>query len=80
MAGRIIELTRVNAYDEGAEEAWDCARRIVCNHTGLTILELNDIFGTSCTAEIFKTFTAEEAIRRIKAFDKAQENNTPVTY
>jgi hypothetical protein len=75
MSAKLLKL-----YDTGAKEAWDCARRIVCNNAGLSIYDLEEIFGTSCTAEIFMTFTAEEAIRRIKAFDKAQENNTPITY
>ena len=65
----------VDTYDAGLNEAWEYARKIACevHHGGLFAGDLEEIFGTRFTTDIFRDNTASEAIAKIKEKQKQDD-------
>lgn len=60
------------AYQRGLNDAWECARKIVCDDTcgGMSMKELVEIFNKSSDAYILRDFTAQQAIEMLKAHEQ----------
>lgn len=60
------------SYEDGMNYAWEMAKRIVTieGRGGLSMGELNRIFGTTLLSEIFTKFTSSEAAEKIKEWDE----------
>lgn len=71
-----MQIKTLKAYEEGINDAWECAKRIVLNPNdegGLTILDLFDIFGTMYPSCILSKHSALEAMGKIKAWEMDKE-------
>ena len=68
-----------SAYQKGLEDAWEAARRIVAcpEQGGLDMSEIKEVFGFNVpdVGDLFATITAEEAIAKLKAYDKQNSIN-----
>ena len=64
-------------YQRGLNDAWECARKIVCDDScgGMSMKELVEIFNKSSDAYILRDFTAQQAIEMLKAHEKKQADN-----
>lgn len=64
-----------NANKQGLEDAWEYAKKIVLNPDdgGLGLSELNEIFGFYTIQSIFKNYTVQQAIEKLKAYEKEQK-------
>jgi hypothetical protein len=60
------------AYDNGLNDAWECAKEIV-KSDGLDYDELEKIFGSRSMDYIFIKFSVSEAIAKIKEYRDRQE-------
>lgn len=58
----------MKTYEDGLNEAWEVARKIVCND-GYNFLELEDIFERRSISDILKTNTIAEAIDKIEKYE-----------
>lgn len=67
-------------YQNGLDEAWEAAKKIFGDELdgGLPVDELRSVFGFNdipfCTADIFKTNTASEALAKLKAYEQQKAN------
>ena len=63
------------AYQRGLNDAWDAARKISMSkiNGGLSWEVMNDIFDTASSSKIYKTFTASEAIEKIRQYEQEKE-------
>lgn len=71
-AGRkfsIGELVKNVEYQRGLNDAWEAARKIVCDEK-LSLNTLKFIFNRSCFDEIFENFSAIEVIEKLKAYEE----------
>ncbi len=57
-------------YEDGSNETWEVARKIVGVDDGYTSGQLSDIFGSCSLSYIFDYFTASEVIKKIKEYEK----------
>lgn len=66
-----VDYIADEAYQKGLDDAWECARKIVCfsEDGGISVDNLFDIFSTSIYSEIFRDFSVSEAMERIKAYE-----------
>ena len=75
--GRNVTETQSHddAYHLGLNDAWECARKIVCDDTcgGMSMKELVEIFNKSSDAYILRDFTAQQAIEKLKAYEEAEQ-------
>ena len=77
-----IENVKKKAYEQGIAKMWKCVRFIYApvSEGGLTPKQLLRIFGSRSIAYIISMFSADEIIKRIEAYEKAQnvvkENHT----
>ena len=66
-----------DGFYKGLEEAWECAKKIVCSPDdgGMSLCEMDKAFGFNVihTYEVFKTYTANEAIEKIRAYEDEQK-------
>lgn len=65
-------------YQCGLNEAWECAKRIALVKTDedcpyFTVSELKKIFGYSTYQSVFNTYSASEAIEKVKAYEEHQK-------
>ena len=66
-------------YQQGLDDAWEAAKKIFGYEFdgGLPVDELRNAFGFEsgpfCTADIFRTNTASEAIAKLKAYEEQQK-------
>jgi hypothetical protein len=60
------------AYDNGLNDAWECAKKIVTDK-GLNYEELREIFGYTSMDTIFGNFSASEAIAKVNEYENRQE-------
>jgi hypothetical protein len=60
------------AYDNGLNDAWECAKKIVTD-TGLNYEELGEIFGYTSMDTIFGNFSASEAVTKVKEYEDEQK-------
>lgn len=60
------------AYNKGLEDAWELAKKIVLpDHLGgYTVDELKDIFGKNTFASLMNTFSPQEALAKVKAYEE----------
>ena len=58
----------MKTYENGLNEAWEAARKLLCD-SGYNYVKLEDIFGSHSLDGIFSTYTASEAIDRIKKYE-----------
>lgn len=72
-------------YQQGLDDAWECARRIAlvkidkdCPY--FTVTELKKIFGCSTVQSVFDTYSASEAIEKLKAHEEQQEQNRRIMF
>lgn len=63
------------AYDKGLADAWDAARKIICEvkYGGFTREEIQEIFGETYASDIMVKFTASEAIAKIREYEGKQK-------
>ena len=59
------------AYQEGLDDAWDCARKIVQTSRGYSHDEINEIYGTRLRAF---DLTPSEAIAKMQEYEEEQQN------
>lgn len=62
------EDVRNKTYEDGLNEAWEAAKKIVCTD-GYRWRELGEIFGTHTMHSIFNSYTASEVIDKIKNYE-----------
>ena len=63
---------------QAVDEAWECAKRIALTKTDkdcpyFTVTELEKIFGCSTLQSVFYTYSASEAIEKVKAYEEQQK-------
>lgn len=66
------EFQNTNKYECGLNEAWEAAKKIVCTE-GYKWTELENMFNSRTLSQIFNTYTASEAIEKIKEYEEEQE-------
>lgn len=61
-----------DAYNKGLDDAWELAKKIVLpDHLGgYTVDELKDIFGKNTFASLMNTFSPQEALAKVKAYEE----------
>ena len=66
-------------YQQGLTDAWEAARKISLAKIdgGFSWESMNNMFGTDSPSKIYKTFTASEAIEKIRQYE--QDKELPVT-
>lgn len=64
-----------DAYNRGLNDAWNLAKKIKLggNKDSLSALNLKTIFGTVSINSIFNTYTPQEALAKIEAYEKEQK-------
>ena len=63
-----------NAYQRGLDDAWEAARKIVCNEK-LDWNTLLHLFNRGNFTGIFGDFSAAEVIEKLKAYEEKQKAN-----
>lgn len=66
------EFQNTNKYECGLNEAWEAAKKIVCTE-GYKWTELENMFNSRTLSKIFNTYTASEAIEKIKEYEEEQK-------
>lgn len=63
------------SYNQGLNDAWNLAKKIVLpEHLGgYTADELEDIFGKNTFASLMNTFSPQEALAKVKAYEEHNE-------
>lgn len=69
-----LEMVRMKALNEGRNEVWELAKKIVLNqqYGGLSIGELKKIFGFGSPTEILMRYTLQETLEKLEAYEKEQ--------
>lgn len=59
-------------YEDGLNEAWELARKIVClpKDGGKNVEWLEDTFGTARTDYVLRNYSASEAINAVETYEK----------
>ena len=59
-------------YEKGLDDAWEVARKISLAKIdgGFSWESMNNMFGTDSPSKIYKTFTASEAIEKIRQYEQ----------
>ena len=75
LCGEQHEVEYNQAFDQGAEAAWELARKIVSDiyHGGYNSDELKEIFGYSLYQNIWEDNTYPEAAAKVAQWEKAKE-------
>ena len=62
-------------YEKGLADAWEAARKISLAKIdgGFSWESMNNMFGTDSPSKIYKTFTASEAIEKIRQYEQEQD-------
>lgn len=62
-------------YEDGLREAWEMARKIICNtnHGGFRVSELNEIFGSTEFDDVMGNYTPQEAAAKIAEWEDMKE-------
>lgn len=63
------------AFNQGAEAAWELARKITCQpiNGGFNRSEFEEIFGYSYISDIFEKYTYPEAAAKVETWEKAKD-------
>lgn len=74
------DLLVKSVYAEGANDAWDAARKIVGNPTdgGISCEDLRDVFGTVSYTKALFGHTAYEAIEKIHEWEKKKKEDEKI--
>ena len=66
-----------DGVNDGQHEAWKAARKIVLSpdEEGISALDLIAIFGKGSAYNVFKNYTASEAIAKLKAYEEKQKTD-----
>lgn len=72
------------AYQKGLDDAWECAKRIALTKTDVncpyfTVAELEKIFGYSSLQSVFDTYSALEAVEKVKVHEQQKANEIKVS-
>ena len=62
------------AYLRGLEEAWEAARKIMCDD-GIDMNTLCTIFRRGCSDSIIRDYSASEAIAKLKAYEDGKHSD-----
>lgn len=75
ISGGTLDEKIKEAYENGANDAWECTRKIACTPEkgGYTWSVLEQIFNTRSLSNIINTYTASEAISKIKEYEEEQK-------
>lgn len=62
-------------YQKGLDAAWEAARKVAFNSDdgGLDIEELDEIFGCYSLQGVFKAYSAQQTIEKLKAYEEKQK-------
>lgn len=66
------EFQNTNKYEDGLNDAWEAAKKIVCTD-GYNWTELENMFNSRTLSKIFNTCTASEAIEKVKEYEEEQK-------
>ena len=66
------EVEYNQAFNQGAEAAWELARKIVIQN-GYSAYDLYEIFGCSDLQHVLENYTYPEAAAKVEAWEKAKE-------
>ena len=63
------------AFNQGAEAAWELARKITCQpiNGGFNRSEFEEIFNEGYISDVFEKYTYSEAAAKVEAWEKAKE-------
>ena len=69
------EVEYNQAFNQGAETAWELAKKITCQpiNGGFKRSEFEEIFGYDYISDIFKKYTYTEAAAKVAEWEKAKE-------
>ena len=77
-----IENQESTSYEQGAENAWELARKICSSpsYDGFTLSQLNSIFNNTTRVDIITSRTYQDAVTELKAYEqkKKEEAEKPV--
>jgi len=62
------QLVTSEAEEKGRNESWELAYRLVFNQGNI-----RDVFDTESLGRIFETYSASEAIERLKAYEEKKQ-------
>jgi len=68
-----VEDTKEKAYEQGLNDAWMCARKLM---RGLNFDERNEIFKCTDQATLICLYSASEVIAKIKAWEEEQTKDS----
>ena len=65
------------AYQRGLDDAWEAARKIVLSpdEGGTSLLTIFAIFGVGSMQRVFRSYSASEAIAKLKAYEEKQADD-----
>lgn len=65
----------VSSYNQGLQDAWELAKKIAMEKSngGFDVYEIVGIFGFNDMDAIFMSYTPQEALAKLKAYEEAQE-------
>jgi len=61
--------------EDGRTETWEAARKIALNpnENGLSVEELDRIFGCATLQQVFRRYSAQQTIEKLKAYEEKQK-------
>lgn len=70
-----LEQREKEAYRKGLDDAWEAAGKVVFSRDegGTSISDLDEIFGYCTIQQVFRRYTASEAIAKLKAYEEKQK-------
>ena len=65
-------------YERGTKDAWELARKIVCDEsdTGVSLSDLIECFGMAYLEDIFDTHTYKQAAEKFRVFNDMRKKQT----
>ena len=65
----------VKTYEQGLADAWELAGKLVFSEKngGFNVRRIEEIFGTQRYPDVFRWFTAEEALAKIEDYERTKE-------
>ena len=65
------------AYQCGLDDTWEAARKVVlcAEEGGLSIEELDEIFGCSTIQQVFRRYSVQQTIEKLKAYEEQKAND-----
>ena len=66
-----------NEYQRGLDDAWEAARKVTFNSDdgGLSIDELDEIFGCYSLQRVFRAYSAQQTIAKLKAYEEQKADD-----